>query len=102
MSSGNSLQSCTFISPYPITRQCLEKYTDMNQILILCSFTIHQERAITCIFSIINSSLYIKQKSKHLCEKYSHISEFQLPKLDYLKNQNSSVIQSNVEFVAGH
>lgn len=34
-SSGNYLQSCTLMSSYPITRRCLEKYTDMNQILIL-------------------------------------------------------------------
>lgn len=33
ISSGNYLQLCTFLSPYPITRRYLEKYTYTNQIL---------------------------------------------------------------------
>jgi len=100
MSSGNYLQSCTLISPCPITRRRLEKYTDESNLDPLF-FTIHQHGH-TCILSIINSAQYITQKSEHLCEKCCHVSEFQLPKLDYLKKPNSSVIQSNVEFVAGH
>lgn len=35
ISSGNYLQRCTFLSPYPITRRYLEKYTYTNQIFAL-------------------------------------------------------------------